>query len=464
VASERTHAGTSDGRANKVRTADVLIEQLSRLSRAAGSAGEHRAAEALGAALARRGAHVRIEPVRVHGTYWQPLGIATATGALAALAPPGLAALGGIVGAAAAADDLEIGRRPLRRVLRQRTAYNVIAEYGPEYGPDRGRDTRVPTLVVHAHHDAAHTGAVFHPALARLRGRLAGRMLERIGGTLPPLWGAVAGPIAVAAGALAESRRLRALGALVSGAYAVAMADIARRPTVPGANDNLSGVYCLLRLADSLSRRPPNHLRVILLSTGSEESFLEAMQAFARVHFDALPRETTTFLCLESVGSPRLMLLAGEGLLRLHRYPRDLIAALTRIAEANRVPLRAPFRYRLATDGQVPLRSGYPAAVISSMAWCKAPSNYHWPSDIPANLDLASMSGAARIAEGFLRELDAAAAGSPEERYAVAAGAAAPTTAVTAARRVPSPLGAERVRQATNPSGRTSTAPADPIS
>jgi hypothetical protein len=153
-------------------------------------------------------------------------------------------------------------------------------------------------------------------------------------------------------------------------------------------------------LADARPRR----LRVLLLSTGSEESFLEAMVRFGAHHFPALAPETTTFLCVESVGSPQLMLLSGEGLLRLHRYPEDLIELLTGLADG--IDLHQPFRYRLATDGQVPLRAGYPTAVISSMDWYKAPSNYHWPSDRPENLDLGSIAGAARLAERLARHLD----------------------------------------------------------
>jgi hypothetical protein len=41
------------------------------------------------------------------------------------------------------------------------------------------------------------------------------------------------------------------------------------------------------------------------------------------------------------------------------------------------------------------------------MDWYKAPSNYHWPSDRPENLDLASIAGAARLAERLARHLDA---------------------------------------------------------
>ncbi len=130
------------------------------------------------------------------------------------------------------------------------------------------------------------------------------------------------------------------------------MVNIAHSRPVPGANDNLSGVGVLLGLARRLAERPPHGLGIILLSTGSEESFLEAMKRFGQRHFAGLDRDTTTFLCVESVGSPQLMLLDGEGMLRLHRYPRQLIVSLTQLARKAGVTLRAPFRYRLATTAR----------------------------------------------------------------------------------------------------------------
>lgn len=376
-----------------------LISQLAALTRPPASPGELTAAALLANGFAERGAEARIEPEQVHGTYWVPIGVCTAAAALAALAGRRTAAAVGVATALSVAEDLDVGRRPLRRLLKQRTAHNVVAEVPPIEKAEH-------TLVIHAHHDAARTGVVFHPAGAKLATRVAGGLIERVGATPPPMWGAVHGPAAVSAGALVGSRRLRLAGAALSAGFAAAMLNIACSRSVPGANDNLSGVSVLLELAEVLSRQPPRRLRVMLLSTGSEESFLEAMVRFGERHFNTLAKDRTTFLCLESVGSPQLMLLAGEGLLRLRRYPRSLIDTLSRLAAARGVALRDPFRYRMATDGQVPLLAGYPVAVLSSMDWYKAPSNYHWPSDRPENLHTDSIAGATILAEAFVRELD----------------------------------------------------------
>jgi hypothetical protein len=269
-----------------------------------------------------------------------------------------------------------------------------------------GSDSATHTLVVHAHHDAARTGVVFHPAAAKFLARVAGPLIESTGGTPAPMWGAAAGPAAVAVGAALRAQRLRRLGTALSAGYLAAMVNIAFSRPVPGANDNLSSVAGLLALAQTLTATPPKRLRVLLVSTGAEESFLEGMVRFGERHFPRLRRDATTFLCLESVGSPSLMILSGEGLLRLHRYPRVLIDALCGLARELRIPLHEPFHYRLATDGQVPLRAGYPSAVISSIDWYKAPSNYHWPSDRPENLNFETVASAARLAAAFIRHLD----------------------------------------------------------
>jgi len=50
--------------------------------------------------------------------------------------------------------------------------------------------------------------------------------------TPPTMWGAVAGPLAVAAGSLLRARRLRLLGLLTTAGYAAAMADIGLRGVV----------------------------------------------------------------------------------------------------------------------------------------------------------------------------------------------------------------------------------------
>jgi Zn-dependent M28 family amino/carboxypeptidase len=188
--------------------------------------------------------------------------------------------------------------------------------------------------------------------------------------------------------------------------YAAAMADIGLRKVVPGANDNLSGVAVLSSLARSLAADPPPEgLRVILLSTGSEESFLEGMHAFSRRHFGDLPKDRTRFVCVDTVGSPRLAPLEGEGMLWMNEYPKDFLDLLKEEAERLGVDLVPNLRFRNATDGVVPLRRGYPAVALGSVDEFKIPTNYHWPTDTADRVDYGTVADCARLCDALVRRL-----------------------------------------------------------
>jgi Zn-dependent M28 family amino/carboxypeptidase len=213
-----------------------------------------------------------------------------------------------------------------------------------------------------------------------------------------------AGPALVALGALGGVDRLRAAGTFLSFAAAAAFADIAARAVVPGANDNLSSVAALLEVARALAERPVEGVRVLLLSTGSEESFMEGMRGFADRHFASLPRESTEFVCLDSVGSPELLVIAGEGMLRMRDYTPELRDRLAAVAARAGVRLRPSLRLGLATDGLIPLKAGYRSAAIGSVTEYKFPSNYHSPSDVPENLHYETIRDAAVLCEALVRD------------------------------------------------------------
>ena len=181
------------------------------------------------------------------------------------------------------------------------------------------------------------------------------------------------------------------------------MVDIGVRRVVPGANDNLSSVGVLVALAHAVPERPLRGVRVILLSTGSEESFMEGMQAFGRRHFPSLPPETTEFVCLECVGSPILCLVEGERMLRMRGYPEKAREALAAAAADAGVELRRGLRTVAATDGLIPLRAGYRVSLLGGIDETKFPANYHWATDVPDNLDWSSIEGAVEVCEAYLR-------------------------------------------------------------
>ncbi len=139
------------------------LEELEQIYRPSASEGERRAAEWMVERFAELGAEARIEAEPAHGTYWWPLGLGAALGALGGLAALRgrrlLGAMLGAIGAAGIADDFPPGKRRLRRPLPRRTTYNVVCELGPA---DAER-----TVVIVAHHDAAHPGSSSTPRCPR---------------------------------------------------------------------------------------------------------------------------------------------------------------------------------------------------------------------------------------------------------------------------------------------------------
>jgi hypothetical protein len=378
------------------------VAALAALDRLPCSPGEAEAAAWIAERFAACGAHVVVDDELVHGTYFTPLGVLNAIGAAGGLAVlTGRRGLGGVaaaVGAAGIWQDLTGGRRrTLRRFLKRRATTNVVASFGAAEGEARH------TLVVHAHHDAARTSFIFDQGFAEL-------MCTRFPGLMartdrwPPLMGLViGGPAAVAVSALTGGRRTALLGTVFAAGTAVMMADMIRQPVVPGANDNLSGVAVLLEVARRLRAvPPPPGVRVILLSAGAEEANQEGMLAFARRHFPALSTDTTSFLCLDTVGSPELVLIEGEGFLRMYEYPsaqKERVAAAARDAGVH---VRRGIRFTFATDGLVSLRRGYQVATIGSVTENLVPANYHWPTDTADNVDYGSVADTAEIVMGTI--------------------------------------------------------------
>ena len=100
---------------------------------------------------------------------------------------------------------------------------------------------------------------------------------------------------------------------------------------------------------------------------------MEGMRGFARRHFPSLPPESTEVVCLDSVGSPELILIEGEGMLRMRDYTPELRDRIAAVAERAGVHLRRGLRLGLATDGLIALRAGYPSAAIGSVTKYKLP-------------------------------------------------------------------------------------------
>jgi hypothetical protein len=394
---------TMDTPANRDERWVRAIYELAEMQRPSASNGERIAAESVANHLRELGCETQVEQERAHGGYWWPIGLANAAAAAAALtalqtARPRLRLVAGVVAGIAAAglwDDLGQGHRWIRRLLPHRPTFNVVAEAG-----DPDADT---TIVVVAHHDAAHSGLVFHPALGQIGPKIAPERHERATKTVPIMFAVWLGPVVIAVGAAAGVARLVRAGLALSLGSIAVMADIASRSVVPGANDNLTAVGAVIALAQRLRDEPLDGARVLLVSTGSEESFSEGMSGFLARHGDELDPSRTELLCLECLGGARLIVVEGEGMLRMRDYPAEMCDALVSAADGASVPIERGAKTVAATDALVALRAGYPVVTLASMEDTKLPLNYHWPNDVPENLRWPTLEHAIEVCEQFVR-------------------------------------------------------------
>jgi hypothetical protein len=384
-----------------------VVTVLAPLERGAGSPGESAAAEWLARRLTDVGAPARVEEVPFHDGYARqlvPLGFIGTLAGVAALTGRSRVRAGLVAALAGAltADDVDNRLRVWRRLIaRPRMTTNVVAELGD---PTAGR-----ALVVLAHHDAAPSGLVFDQSFQRWLARRFPALIERANTSLPLWWPIIGAPLLSALGALTRRRALVAAGTGLSLVTSALGADIARRRVVPGANDNLSGVAVLAGLAQRLARRPVEGLQVILASCGAEEVLQGGVYDFVERHLRPLDPARTSVLNIDTVGSPRLVMLEGEGVLRMEEYPgadfRDVIAATA--AEAG-IRLDRGQRSRTSTDSVIPARAGYPiATLVSYEPETKLLSNYHLPTDTPENLDFGTVSEALALTDALARRLAA---------------------------------------------------------
>jgi acetylornithine deacetylase/succinyl-diaminopimelate desuccinylase-like protein len=342
------------------------VAALAGMVRGSADAGERAAAEWVRDRLSATGVEdVALEPYGWPRTHvW-------------AQVPHLLASLGGplLRAAAALSYALDQGGRVqwVQRFLPKGDGVNVVARIAPT-----GRTER--TFVLVAHLDAQRTGLIWDR-----------RLIES--GTKRRLRTRSMTPAALG-GALAIALPFRPLKALM----ALALLDTATRPTVPGANDNASGVAALLHVAQRLEAEPLERTEVLLAFPGAEEAGMGGMRAFLGQH--AFDPATTFVLGLDTVGSGTPILAAAEGAVLKHAYREEDLA---------RVQAPGVERWRIAayTDPILARFAGLPAASLLSVGEHGMYTRYHRMDDRPEHVDLACVARCAQIAEATARAHDA---------------------------------------------------------
>ena len=329
-------------------------------------------------------ASAQIEPFRYQST-WAARAVPHF---LAGLTGSRLLALGALI----SFDADQSGRcQWLRHVVPAGEGANVLARV-----PARGERQR--TLVLVAHHDAAHTGFMWrHPGLTGV---------QRSRDVVPPFAaGSELGLALVAIG-------LRRLGRAQLLLSLLAALDVARSPTVPGASDNATGVAAVIALVERYMEEPLEATEVIALIPGCEESGMGGMAAWLRKQ--SLDPASTLVLGLDTLGAGEPAVLAAEGPPLRQRYRREDLEWADRGASLAGLPRPRRFTIGGWTDPVLALMKGLPA--ISLVSVCDGGfTNYHLPTDTPARVDWDSVDACVRLAAGIAEEF--AGSGSPEQQH-----------------------------------------------
>jgi hypothetical protein len=240
------------------------------------------------------------------------------------------------------------------------------------------------TFVLVAHLDAQRSGLVWDPRI--LEAGAARRLATR---AMTPA--ALAEALVIASG-------VRPLVAL----NVAALLDTGLRPTVPGANDNASGVAALLELARRLVASPLAGTEVLLAFVGAEESGMGGMRRFLADH--PLDPGHSFVLGLDTIGSGRPIVARAEGAVLPHRYRDADLALVERGAE--RAGQSVPERWRIGgwTDPILARFAGIPTASLLSVGPTGMYTRYHRMDDLPEHVDIDCVERCVAIAEGTARE------------------------------------------------------------
>ncbi|HEX8856488.1 MAG TPA: M28 family peptidase [Thermoleophilaceae bacterium] len=361
------------------------IEALCAIARGSATAGERQSAEWIAGRLERIGAHdVRLASFRYQPSWADRQLPHFAAGVLAAALKSRTLALGTLASFA-----LEFSGRAqwLARVMPAGEGTNVVATL-PAAGEPRRH------LVLVAHHDAARSGLMWHPALVRHSFRHALDRGRVDSFALPP---------SLALAAVATGTRAgRALGGAVLALGSALAAGAARGAVVPGANDNATGVAAVLALAGRFAAEPLPGTDVTLLFPGCEEAGMGGMAHWLAQNRGRLDPGATLVLGLDTLAAGEPCVLTGEALPHTVHYRAEDLALADLGAE--RAGTEQPRRLRLGawTDPILAVYAGLPAILMLSIG-PEGFGPYHRLDDTPERVDWRSVDSCLRLAEGIAR-------------------------------------------------------------
>lgn len=155
------------------------------------------------------------------------------------------------------------------------------------------------------------------------------------------------------------------------------------------------------RVTESIDRELTEK-EVWFVATGAEEVGTIGMQAFLRDHGHEL--RDALIINIDGCGAGHLYWASAEGMARRYRASARLVGLARRISRETETLIKPRVFKGLSTDATPALARGYKALSILALNDHGVPVNWHWKSDISAELDPELIEKTAEFVAAMVRE------------------------------------------------------------
>jgi hypothetical protein len=177
--------------------------------------------------------------------------------------------------------------------------------------------------------------------------------------------------------------------------------------TVPGANDNLTGVFAAMAMAKKLKEenRKLENTELWILSTGCEEAGLRGAKAFVKVHGEELRATETLVLSLETFHDLKFFGVYDRDLNGTVHHDERACRLLDQAGKAQGLSMPRMSAYVGSSDGTAFTQAKIPTVTFVGMD-PGPPRYYHTRLDDVDNLDPQAIQAALGVIEVAMRLFD----------------------------------------------------------
>ncbi|NLN93679.1 MAG: Zn-dependent exopeptidase M28 [Candidatus Hydrogenedens sp.] len=179
------------------------------------------------------------------------------------------------------------------------------------------------------------------------------------------------------------------------------------RRAVPGANDNLSGVFTSMAIGRALKKEGLSlaHTELVLVSMGSEEAGLRGAKVFAEKHKEAFSDVQTLFIGMETFRDLEHMTIYDRDMNGTVHHDEQVCCLLKEAGKVRGLDLPFGSLFFGSSDAAAFTQAGWQAGLLAAMDPAPPPY-YHTRLDNWDNMSQECLQQAIQIASTALRLFD----------------------------------------------------------